>query len=299
MDGENNLTTELMDLLRCTYKGSYYHSSFDDVSFLTTPGNKKYVVGMLRDRDEKYTSRGDYDPHMRSVGTVFVAELDENEKLTGNSVRIEGKSQETRHHSEKYIRQMMHLSNDDLLNPKQPYTYISIDINSKDKLPRTVVRSDGSVQGNICDDYTTFVEGYFDMLDRADFLRAAQSDNHHKNFRNPDKNRKIAELCSLFLVPNASDARCREEESKRRAANKKEEKAKERVERIAALRELLTSKTFRELPRTAQKAVARVKVPELVASARKQKDQETREYLDTRRNLWNFRNMVQRIRDKR
>jgi len=41
MDGEDNRTTELMDLLRCTYKGSYYRSSFDDVSILTTSDNKK------------------------------------------------------------------------------------------------------------------------------------------------------------------------------------------------------------------------------------------------------------------
>lgn len=306
MNDDDSRATELMDLLRRTYKGSYYHDSFDDVSVLTTRDNKKYVVGMLRDRDEKYTAGGDYAPHMRSVGTVFVAELDKEGKLTGNSVRIKGEAQETHHYSEGYIGQMIHKSNDDLLNPQKPFTYISIDINQKDKLPRTVVYSDGSIQGNTFGDYTTFVNGYFDMSDRADFLRAAQSDNHPKNFRNHDKNQKIAKLCSLFLVPNESDEKCREEENKRRAANKKVEDAKARVEKMAALRKCIEQdpKALKflgkgKLHRTAQKALARVKAPKLMETARKEKDQKARKDLDTRRQWNDFRDVIQSIMDNR
>ena len=241
---------------------------------------------------------------MRSAGTIFVAELDEKGKLTGNSVRIKGEAHETCYHSEEYIKRMMHLSNDELLSPQLPRTYISIDINSKDQLPRTVRCSDGSVKGNIFGNYSTFVNGYYNMLDRADFLRAAQSNNHLPKFRNLSENKKIAKICSQFLVSNASDEKCREAENKRRAANKKVEEVKELVEKMAALRKCIVEnpealKFLGKFGRKAQRTFVGVNVAKLKEIGRKEKDQKAREDLNKRRQWSGFRDMIQSIMDNR
>lgn len=295
MTAPKNYTKELTALYKQTYgEASQYLSSLNNIATLTADDGIKYVIGVHREKNEQYTDSGDYEPHMRSLGIIFAAALDKQGNLTGNSIRIKGESEEACHFSEKYKRRKINRPNDELLKQCKSITCIDIDINQGDDLPRTVLCTDNSIQGRPYSDYSTMVDGYYNVIDRSEFLQAAYSKHHGKLYQDPLKNQKIAEICTQFLVPDASDRKCHKEEAERLKQKQKQEELNYRLEKRQALRKFIERENTKRskglkifgygtIQNSARKALAKRMLPKLITLVQTEKQQKTEQDLEIRR----------------
>ena len=275
-----NYAKDLAELYQHTYgEASQYMSSFDKVSVLKTPDGHKYAIGILRNTDENYTSCGDYEPHMRSWSVVFAGALDKQGKLSGDSVRIKGEAEEACYPSANYKQRMSYLTNLESLKQHEASTFIMIDFNKADELPRTVLCSDNSVQGRTVGDCATLINGFYNVVDKSAFLEASRSSNHNGSYQDSEKNQKIAELCAQFIIPTADDKKYYEEEQQRLKRNIEKKALHERLTKRQALRKFIERENERRskglkifgydvFKNPARKALAKRMLPKLIALVR-------------------------------
>lgn len=226
MTNTKDFTKELNELYEHTYKGGdgYNMPPLDNVSTLTTDDGQKYAIGISRKKEELYEER-DATPHIESSSIVFVAKLDKQGNLTGDSIRIKAKSAEEYHYSEKYKDRLplMYRSID-----PETTTRINIDINDSKNLPRAERLSDNTSVGNTYHDYTTIINGYFDVTDRSALKRAVKSKKYYHGYEDSPDNDKIKDICLKFLVSDKSDEKYRLEEINR-LKRKSETPTKQRI----------------------------------------------------------------------
>ena len=271
-----NYEKELTKLYQNTYgEARQYMSSFDKVSVLKAPDGHKYAIGTLRNTDEQYTSGGIYEPHMRSWNVIFAGVLDKQGNLSGDSIRLKGEAEEACYRSEKYKQRKDPLSGEEM-KQRQASTSIMIDFNKADELPRTVLCSDSSVQGRTTGDYSTMIDGFYNVVDKSAFLEASRSANRYQDSEN---DQKITELCAQFIISGEDDKKYQEAEQQRLKRNIEKKALQERLTKRQALRKFIERENERRskglkifgydvFQNSARKALAKRMLPKLIALVR-------------------------------
>lgn len=220
---------ELTDLYsRETYKGD--HIEFDEFDKITING-QEYAVGIYRSKDPKDTDFGHYKPHMRMHSITFLAPIKDG-KLAGNSIRISARSSEATDYSSQYKADHYRAYSDGKYKDGvKPFTYIEIDINQPENLPRYTIRSDRSISGYISPDFSTSVDDFCNVCDRREILAALTSQK--------GKNKDIFENCSSLIVPTKQDESEKLTEEMRQQTIASEKHKAQEVQKIKALRKFI------------------------------------------------------------
>ena len=186
---------ELSLLYDKTYEGNW--DKFDDVRCLSVDGGD-YLVGVFRHKDTHFSLGKNDAPHMRSDSTTFIAPL-VNGELTGESIRIRATAEDDV------------FSQSDEIMQHSSATRIYIQKNYPDKLPRMYVNDDGEWVGEVMNDYSTVVKGFYDVADRNELLKATQNIRRHRFYKDVRSSTKVAQLCATFIQPNEIDTKVTEQ----------------------------------------------------------------------------------------
>ena len=303
---EKDYHTELYNLYQKTYSGFNPNIKFDEISTLTDEDGKKYVIGLSRSQEKEYTDFGNYKPFLYSKNVIFVANIDDNNNLTGDSVKIEAISWDEHYHSEAYINRMLHQSNKELLGKKNAFTCVSVGINNKDELPRVKVHSGGDISGNMYDKIT-FINGYCNVVDRLAILEALNSKKYTDNYDNRKENKLISSICSKFLIPNTEDEMYRKMEETRKKEQEATQKRQFDRDKNKALRLFIkkAKAQYKDLgklgssKRKVLKLHAKRLLPSLIKEVQEKEKEKQERRLNQKKDWNNFRTFVQAIMDSR
>lgn len=224
MTDEKDLQKKLTALYRRTYPDTSYGFSLGELTETELNG-EHFIIGIARNKNAEYTDLGHYKPHTCSESTTFLARIKDGE-LTGDSICIKARAVEDHQYNPE---KMFHLSNNELLKIQKGYTYIGMDKNKADKLPRTK-----SAQA----DSDIYVDGFFNVCDRSQILEALKLPVESDFLSTVNLFRRNCERV-LTLTLNAEDTAEKIREDARRHTIAQEKAKKENIERTSALRDFV------------------------------------------------------------